>query len=101
MSVYLYDTLEVMLASLLGDKEEGMLFYNKAGRSMNLVDNMMIKELLDTGIEVVLSEKLDPDHKFNGMKLDDSKSIKELVDMGVELTLSEKIDPNHELWLAS
>jgi hypothetical protein len=76
-----------------------MLFHNKAGQSMNLVDDFTIKELLDAGIELVLSEKIDPDHKFYGMTLDDHLTIKELVDMGVELTLSDKIDPDHELWL--
>ena len=77
-----------------------MLFHNKAGQSMNLVDNLTIKELLDMGVELVLSEKIDPDHKFYCMTLDDNVTIKELVDMGVELTLSEKVDPEHELWLA-
>lgn len=76
-----------------------MLFHNKAGQSMNLVDDLTIKELLDMGVELVLSEKIDPDHKFYGMTLDDHLTIQELVDMGVELTLSEKIDPEHELWL--
>jgi len=78
-----------------------MLFYNKAGQSMNLVDNLTIKELLGMGIELQLSEKIVPDHKFYGMTLDDNLTIEELVDMGVELTLSEKIDPEHELWLAA
>ena len=77
-----------------------MLFHNKAGQSMNLVNDLTIKELLDMGVELVLSEKIDPDHKFYGMKLDENLTIKELVDMGVELTLSEKIDPEHELWSA-
>ena len=76
-----------------------MLFHNKAGQSMNLVDDLTIKELLEMGVELVLSEKIDPDHKFYGMTLDDHKTIKELADMGVELTLSEKIDPEHDLWL--
>ena len=67
---------------------------------MNLVNDLTIKELLDMGVELVLSEKIDPDHKFYGMKLDENLTIKELVDMGVKLTLSEKIDPEHELWLA-
>ena len=67
---------------------------------MNLVDNLTIKELLEMGVELVLSEKIDPDNKFHGMTLDDHLTIKELADMGVELTLSEKIDPEHELWLA-
>jgi|GEM_PF-3529125 len=77
-----------------------MLFHNKAGQSMNLVDNLTIKELLDIGIELTLAEKIDPDHEFHGMKLDDHLTLKELSDMGVELTLSEKIDPDHELWLS-
>ena len=77
-----------------------MLFHNKRGQSMNLVDNLTIKELLDMGVELVLSEKLDPDHKFYGMTLEDNLSIGELVKMGVELTLSEKIDSEHELWLS-
>lgn len=77
-----------------------MLFHNKAGQSMNLVDNLTIKELLDMGIELVLSEKIEPCHEFYGMKLDDHLTIKELVNMGVELTLSEEIDPDHELWLS-
>ncbi len=77
-----------------------MLFHNKAGQSMNLVDNLTIKELLDIGVELTLSEKIEPGHEFHGMKLDDHSTLKELVDMGVELALSEKIDPDHELWLA-
>ena len=77
-----------------------MLFHNKAGQSMNLVNDLTIKELLDMGVELVLSEKIDPDHEFHGMTLDDHLTIQELADMGVELTLSEKIDPDHELWLA-
>jgi hypothetical protein len=101
VSVYRKYIARVVLASWLADKEEGMLFHNKAGQSMNLVDNITIKELLDTGVELVLSEKIDPDHKFYGIKLDDHKTIKELADMGVELALSEKIDPDHESWLAN
>lgn len=77
-----------------------MLFHNKAGQSMNLIDNLTIKELLRMGIELNLSEKIDPDSKFQPMNIDDSLTIKELVEMNIELTLSEKIDPDHELWLA-
>ena len=77
-----------------------MLFHNQAGQSMNLVNNLTIKELLEMGIELVLSEKIDPEHEFHGMKLDKNVTIKALSDMGVEITLSEKIDPEHELWLA-
>ena len=77
-----------------------MLFHNKAGQSMNLVNNLTIKELLEMGVELTLSEKIDPDHEFHSMKLDENLTLQELVDMGVELVLSEKIDPEHELWLA-
>jgi len=76
-----------------------MLFHNKAGQAMNLVDNLTIKELLEIGVELTLSETFDPDHEFHAMNLADTLTIKELVDMGVKLTLSEKIDPDHELWL--
>ena len=77
-----------------------MFFHNKAGQSMNLVDNLTIKELLEMGVELTLSETFDPDHEFHAMNLAETSTIKELVDMGVELTLSETIDPEHELWLA-
>lgn len=76
-----------------------MLFHNKVGQAMNLVDNFTIKELLDIGVELTLSETFDSDHQFHTMKLADTLTIKELVEMGVKLTLSEKIDPDHELWL--
>lgn len=76
-----------------------MLFHNKAGQSMNLINNLTIKELLEMGVELNLSEKLVPDNQFQAINLDDTLTIEELVEMGVELTLSEKIDPEHELWL--
>ena len=78
-----------------------MRFRNKAGQTMNLINNLTIKELLDMGIELVLSEKINPGHKFYGLILEDHLTIQELDEMGVEMTISEKTDPEHELWLAA
>lgn len=39
-----------------------MIFHNKAGQAMNLADNLTIKELVEMGVELTLSEKIDPDH---------------------------------------
>jgi len=41
-----------------------MLFHNKAGQSMNLADNLTIKELLNMGVELTISEKVDPMHEL-------------------------------------
>ncbi|MCG6201609.1 hypothetical protein [Psychromonas antarctica] len=41
-----------------------MLFHNKAGQAMNLADNLTIKELLEMGVELTLSEKIDPNHEL-------------------------------------
>ncbi|WP_019613957.1 hypothetical protein [Psychromonas ossibalaenae] len=41
-----------------------MLFHNKAGQSMNLADNLTIKELLEMGVELTISEKVDPMHEL-------------------------------------
>ena len=41
-----------------------MLFHNKAGQSMNLADNLTLKELLEIGVELTISEKVDPMHEL-------------------------------------
>lgn len=41
-----------------------MLFHNEAGQVMNLADNLTIKELLEMGVELTLSEKIDPKHEL-------------------------------------
>ena len=41
-----------------------MLFHNKAGQAMKLADNLTIKELLEMGVELTLSEKIDPNHEL-------------------------------------
>ena len=41
-----------------------MIFHNKAGQAMNLADNLTIKELAEMGVELTLSEKIDPDHEL-------------------------------------
>ena len=41
-----------------------MIFHNKAGQSMSLADNLTIKELAEMGVELTLSEKIDPDHEL-------------------------------------
>lgn len=41
-----------------------MLFHNKAGQAMNLADNLTLKELLDMGVELTISEKVDPMHEL-------------------------------------
>lgn len=45
-------------------KEKSMLFHNKAGQAMNLADNLTIKELLELGVELTLSETIDPNHEL-------------------------------------
>ncbi|WP_028866122.1 hypothetical protein [Psychromonas aquimarina] len=41
-----------------------MIFHNKAGQAMNLADNLTIKELLEMGVEITISEKVDPMHEL-------------------------------------
>jgi len=41
-----------------------MRFHNKSGQSMNLADNLTIKELLAMGIDITISEKTDPAHEL-------------------------------------
>jgi len=41
-----------------------MRFHNKAGQAMNLADNLTIKELLAMGVELTISEKVDPMHEL-------------------------------------
>ncbi|MEH6453216.1 MAG: hypothetical protein V7782_09285 [Psychromonas sp.] len=41
-----------------------MRFHNKAGQVMNLADNLTIKELLAMGVELTISEKVDPMHEL-------------------------------------
>lgn len=41
-----------------------MRFHNKSGQSMNLADNLTIKELLAMGVEITISEKVDPEHEL-------------------------------------
>ncbi len=39
-----------------------MRFTNEHGEAMNLADNLTLKELLDMGVSVSVSEDVDPDH---------------------------------------
>ena len=41
-----------------------MRFHNKAGQVMNLADNLTIKELLAMGVELTISENVDPMHEL-------------------------------------
>lgn len=41
-----------------------MIFHNKAGQVMNLASNLTIKELLEMGVELTISEKVDPMHEL-------------------------------------
>ena len=41
-----------------------MHFHNAAGQVMRLADNLTLKELYDMGIELTISEKVDPDHEL-------------------------------------
>lgn len=41
-----------------------MIFHNKAGQAMNLADNLTLKELSEMGIELTVSEKVDPMHEL-------------------------------------
>jgi hypothetical protein len=45
-------------------KEDVMRFQNKSGQVMNLADNLTIKELLAMGVELTISEKVDPLHEL-------------------------------------
>lgn len=45
-------------------EEKTMLFHNKAGQAMNLADNLTIRELLEMGVELTLSETIDPNHEL-------------------------------------
>jgi len=41
-----------------------MKFTNENGDSMNLADDMTIKELLDMGVSISVSEENDPEHQI-------------------------------------
>jgi hypothetical protein len=41
-----------------------MHFHNAAGQVMRLADNLTLKELHDMGIELTISEKVDPNHEL-------------------------------------
>ncbi|WP_108652144.1 hypothetical protein [Dongshaea marina] len=41
-----------------------MRFTNEVGEVMNLADDLTLKELLDMGVSVSVSEELDPDHQI-------------------------------------
>lgn len=41
-----------------------MIFHNKAGQTMDLASNLTLSELVDMGIEVTISEKVDPMHEL-------------------------------------
>jgi len=41
-----------------------MKFTNENGETMNLADDMTIKELLDMGVSISVSEENDPEHQI-------------------------------------
>ncbi|WP_372882972.1 hypothetical protein [Psychromonas sp.] len=41
-----------------------MHFHNAAGQVMRLADNLTLKELAEMGIELTISEKVDPNHEL-------------------------------------
>jgi len=41
-----------------------MHFHNAAGQVMRLADDLTLKELYDMGIELTISEKVDPNHEL-------------------------------------
>ncbi len=41
-----------------------MIFHNKAGQAMNLASNLTLRELAEMGVELTISEKVDPKHEL-------------------------------------
>lgn len=41
-----------------------MIFHNKADQAMNLAGNLTLRELLEIGVELTISEKVDPMHEL-------------------------------------
>jgi len=41
-----------------------MIFHNKAGQAMNLASNLTLRELAEMGVELTISEKVDPTHEL-------------------------------------
>ena len=41
-----------------------MVFHNKAGQAMKLAGNLTLDELLEMGVELTISEKVDPMHEL-------------------------------------
>ena len=41
-----------------------MIFHNKEGQAMNLASNLTLRELAEMGVELTVSEKVDPMHEL-------------------------------------